>query len=43
MNVIGNTPDAHEFGAEIAADCRQDMHVPAGARLIRAKARDSWF
>jgi hypothetical protein len=23
VNVIGNTPDAYEFSAEIAADCRQ--------------------
>src|SRR5262245_23728607 len=22
VNVIGNTPDAHEFGTEAAADCR---------------------
>ena len=27
VNVIGNTPDAHEFGTEVAADCRQvSMH-----------------
>ena len=27
MNVIGNTTDAHEFGTEAAADCRQvSMH-----------------
>src|SRR6476661_657322 len=23
VNVIGNTPDAHEFGTEVAAECRQ--------------------
>src|SRR5882757_8379357 len=23
VNVIDNTPDAHEFGTEVAADCRQ--------------------
>jgi hypothetical protein len=27
VNMIGNTPDAYEFGTEVAADCRQEACI----------------
>src|SRR6266576_685431 len=41
VNVINNTAYTHKFSTEIAADCGQ-ICMYAVARLIRAKARDSW-
>jgi hypothetical protein len=42
VNVISNTADdAHEFGAEIAANCRQIRVRAQPARLNRGSARGS--
>jgi len=42
VNVINNTTYAHKFSTETAADCGQICMYARPARLIRAKARDSW-
>ena len=43
VNVIGNTPDAHEFSSRGRGRLSPSKHASVAGRLIRAKARDSWY